>query len=145
MVSALAGVPADRAGAPASAHANRIAMSHLSNLLVDALICPECSGHLAWTPDRLRLDCRTCPLSYPVRDGVPALVIEQASARPTDTTRTTYRDIGVAVYTLLHVPWTVSGFELDRYRRRLYQLHLRMQLEGGFTATSYGFLVEAHT
>ena len=60
-------------------------MSHSINALADVLICPQCSGHLDWTADRLRLDCRSCPLSYPVRDGVPVLVIDQADARPVAT------------------------------------------------------------
>ena len=328
-------------------------MSHFSDVVVDVLICPQCSGHLDWTTGRLRLDCRVCPLSYPVRDGVPVLVIDQADVRPVATdpefdrlvaealaapfsgwdwswlagrrtatysphdlapvyaeraralvaesvgvldlgtgggeqlarygpfpslavategyppnvalaaerlgphgvqvvwtdqathnsrgpgprnrwperrlpfaddtfdlvlarnsafsprevarilkpggklltnqghtewrgetladalgasppewtipglgwpvghtlfeagfsvdrwlegsTRVTYRDIGAVVYTLLHVPWTIPGFHLDRYHARLYQLHRRMQREGGFITTSHGFLVEAHT
>jgi SAM-dependent methyltransferase len=61
------------------------------------------------------------------------------------STRVTYRDIGAVVYTLLHVPWTAPTFHLDRDRARLYALHQRMQREGGFTTTSFGFLVEAHT
>lgn len=328
-------------------------MSHSINALADVLTCPQCSGHLDWTADRLRLDCRICPLSYPVRDGVPVLVIDQADVRPVATgpefdrlvaeavaapfsgwdwswlegrrtavysphdlapvyaeraralvaesvgvldlgtgggeqlarygpfaslavategyppnvalaaerlgrhgvqvvwtdqathnsrgpearnrwperrlpladatfdlvlarrsafsprevarilrpggklltnqghtewrgetladalggsppewtipglgwpvghtlfeagfsvdrwlegsTRVTYHDIGVVVYTLLHVPWIIPGFHLDRYRAHLYQLHQRMQREGGFTTTFHEFLVEAHT
>lgn len=50
------------------------------------LICPQCSGTLQPGPDRSeRLDCQSCPLSYPLRDGVPVLVIKQASARQVET------------------------------------------------------------
>jgi uncharacterized protein YbaR (Trm112 family) len=59
------------------------------------------------------------------------------------STRTTYHDIGAVLYSLLHVPWSVPGFRLERYRARLYQLHQRMQREGGFSTTSSGYLVEA--
>jgi hypothetical protein len=61
------------------------------------------------------------------------------------STRVTYRDIGAVVYTPLHMPWTAPGFQLERDRARLYTLHQRLQREGGFTTTAYGFLVEAHT
>jgi uncharacterized protein YbaR (Trm112 family) len=61
------------------------------------------------------------------------------------STRVTYHDIGAVVYTLLHVPWIIPHFSVDHYRARLYELHLRMQREGGFTSTSFGFVVEAHT
>src|SRR5258708_12842507 len=48
----------------------------------DMLICPQCSGKLQPGPEGSeRLDCQSCPLSYPLRDGVPVLVIKQASAR----------------------------------------------------------------
>ena len=48
----------------------------------DLLICPQCSGTLQPGPEgSARLDCQHCPLSYPLRDGVPVLVIKQASAR----------------------------------------------------------------
>ncbi len=53
----------------------------------DLLICPQCEGALQPGPaGSERLDCQNCPLSYPLRDGVPVLVIKQASARkvPTD-------------------------------------------------------------
>jgi uncharacterized protein YbaR (Trm112 family) len=47
------------------------------------LVCPQCAGTLE--PDTDALNCRGCPLSYPIRDGVPVLVIDQALARPTPT------------------------------------------------------------
>jgi uncharacterized protein YbaR (Trm112 family) len=46
-------------------------------------VCPQCSGTLEADTDAL--NCRGCPLSYPIRDGVPVLVIDQARARPTPT------------------------------------------------------------
>jgi SAM-dependent methyltransferase/uncharacterized protein YbaR (Trm112 family) len=47
------------------------------------LACPHCAGMLE--PDTDALNCRDCPLSYPIRNGVPVLVIDQARARPTPT------------------------------------------------------------
>jgi uncharacterized protein YbaR (Trm112 family) len=52
----------------------------------DLFICPQCKGALQPGPQGSeRLDCQNCPLSYPLRDGVPALVINQANARPVPT------------------------------------------------------------
>jgi uncharacterized protein YbaR (Trm112 family) len=54
-----------------------------------------------------------------------------------------YLDIGAVVYTLLHNPWIVPDFEIARYRERLFELHQRIQREGGFTTQQTGLLVEA--
>jgi uncharacterized protein YbaR (Trm112 family) len=52
----------------------------------DLLICPQCSGKVQPGPEGSeRFDCQNCPLSYPLRDGVPVLVIKQASARKIET------------------------------------------------------------
>jgi SAM-dependent methyltransferase len=59
------------------------------------------------------------------------------------TTTTTFLDVGAVVYTLLHVPWTIPDFDLDRYRERLYRLDQRIRAEGGFTTRGSGSLIEA--
>jgi hypothetical protein len=62
----------------------------------------------------------------------------------TETSATiVYHDIGAIVYLLLHVPWHVVDFEVDRYRERLYQLHRRMQLQGDFHMRGASRLIEA--
>ncbi|MGD9495276.1 MAG: Trm112 family protein [Armatimonadota bacterium] len=44
--------------------------------LLKILVCPKCKGDLrleaSW------LICETCRLKYPVRDGVPIMLIDQA-------------------------------------------------------------------
>ena len=40
------------------------------------LVCPRCRGPLADEPVTLR--CDACRLRYPVRDGVPVLLIAEA-------------------------------------------------------------------
>src|SRR5216684_6693441 len=58
----------------------------MDSIQSDMLICPQCLGKLQPGPEGSeRLDCQTCPLSYPLRDGVPVLVIKQASARQIET------------------------------------------------------------
>jgi SAM-dependent methyltransferase len=55
----------------------------------------------------------------------------------------TYHDIGAIVYELLHVPWSVVDFDLDRFRERLFRLHRRMLAESGFRTRVYSNLIEA--
>ena len=59
------------------------------------------------------------------------------------TAAVTYHDIGAVVYELLHVPWGVVDFDLNRYRERLFGLHRRMQAEGGFRTRACTNLIEA--
>ena len=46
------------------------------------LVCPRCKGELAvqHAPDgaEAALDCAACALSYPVEDGIPVMLVEEA-------------------------------------------------------------------
>ena len=44
--------------------------------VVDLLACPACLGDLRM--EEARLVCKGCGRAYPVVDGVPALIVEQA-------------------------------------------------------------------
>jgi hypothetical protein len=55
----------------------------------------------------------------------------------------TYHDIAAVVYELMHVPWSVIDFDLDRYRPRLFRLHRRMQAEGGLRRRGDTYVIEA--
>jgi SAM-dependent methyltransferase len=44
---------------------------------------------------------------------------------------------------LLHVPWIIPDFDLNRYHERLYRLHQRIRAEGGLSIRSSSSLVEA--
>src|SRR6516164_6306828 len=58
----------------------------MHRMKTDILLCPQCSGVLQFGPaGSERLDCQNCPLSYPIRVGIPVMVIQQASARATNT------------------------------------------------------------
>ena len=50
--------------------------------LVEKLVCPATRTRLRYDPDRLELVSDEAKLAYPVRDGTPVLLIEEA--RPTD-------------------------------------------------------------
>jgi uncharacterized protein YbaR (Trm112 family) len=46
---------------------------------LEILACPACRGPLAEDPDSGALSCGACRLSFPVEDGIPDLVVEEAS------------------------------------------------------------------
>ena len=48
--------------------------------LLSILRCPRCKGQLRVTEgERPTLDCTACRLRYPVRDGIPIMLIEEAT------------------------------------------------------------------
>ncbi len=42
------------------------------------LVCPKCHGELQEDEAAVRLRCDECGLAYPVRDGFPVMLIEEA-------------------------------------------------------------------
>lgn len=48
--------------------------------LLDILVCPvrECRKPLTLSPDEKSLRCTGCGRVYPVRDGIPVLLIDEA-------------------------------------------------------------------
>lgn len=46
--------------------------------LLALLVCPQCRGPLDYQPDDARLVCPACRLAYPVRDGIPVLLLDEA-------------------------------------------------------------------
>jgi uncharacterized protein YbaR (Trm112 family) len=56
--------------------------------LLAIIVCPACHGEVALTPEgpagstaQAELVCQGCGLAYPVRDGIPVLLVDEA--RPT--------------------------------------------------------------
>lgn len=50
----------------------------LSPGLREILVCPRCKGELAATADGRWLTCRPCRLKYPIREGIPVMLVEEA-------------------------------------------------------------------
>ncbi len=52
----------------------------LSQELLDILACPKCKGEVSLQPqdDQEVIVCQTCQLIYPVRDGIPVMLIDEA-------------------------------------------------------------------
>jgi uncharacterized protein YbaR (Trm112 family) len=51
----------------------------LSPELLDLLVCPRCKGALEYQDTGQRLICHLCHLSYPVRDDIPIMLIDEAT------------------------------------------------------------------
>ena len=48
----------------------------ISKALLDILVCPKCKGEIRSTDEGLL--CEKCQLLYPIRDGVPVMLIDVA-------------------------------------------------------------------
>ncbi len=47
--------------------------------LLEILVCPKCRGELDYREQESSLVCRACKLRYPVRDGIPIMLIDEAT------------------------------------------------------------------
>jgi uncharacterized protein YbaR (Trm112 family) len=47
--------------------------------LLEIMQCPSCTGTLVERPDPAALVCADCGLQYPVRDGIPVMLIDEAT------------------------------------------------------------------
>lgn len=46
--------------------------------LLEILACPACRERVDPAAEGAGLECRRCGLLYPVRDGIPVLLVEEA-------------------------------------------------------------------
>ena len=46
--------------------------------LLDILACPVCKTDVVLTEDKKGLKCVKCKRIYPIRDGIPIMLIEEA-------------------------------------------------------------------
>ena len=46
--------------------------------LLDILVCPKCKGELVYDEQKDILICSRCKLGYPIRDGIPIMLIDEA-------------------------------------------------------------------
>ncbi len=54
--------------------------------VLDLLVCPVCKGPLALVPSGRdgELICRADRLAYPIRDGIPVMLPDEARILPSD-------------------------------------------------------------
>jgi uncharacterized protein YbaR (Trm112 family) len=50
----------------------------LSKTLLEILACPQCKGQVVPDDNEDNLLCHSCKLAYPVRDGIPVMLIDEA-------------------------------------------------------------------
>jgi hypothetical protein len=48
--------------------------------LLEILACPKCKGELQLTVDESELRCDVCRLAFRVDDGIPILLIDEATS-----------------------------------------------------------------
>lgn len=52
----------------------------LSPQLLEILVCPKCKGPLEYREKEQELVCHACGLGYPVREGIPIMLIDEAQS-----------------------------------------------------------------
>lgn len=50
----------------------------VSEQLLAILVCPRCKGKLEARESESVLVCQACRLAYPVRDGIPIMLTDEA-------------------------------------------------------------------
>ena len=58
-------------------------MSSISKELLEILACPKCKSPVLEKDGKLKCTGNHCGLIYPVRDGIPVMLIEEAEKTPT--------------------------------------------------------------
>ncbi len=46
--------------------------------LIEILACPDCKGEVEYREAESVIVCKKCGLRYPVRDGIPVMLVEEA-------------------------------------------------------------------
>ena len=52
------------------------------DVLLAVLVCPMCRVHLELKSDGSGLKCAECKRVYPIRDGIPVMLVDQATIEP---------------------------------------------------------------
>tara|TARA_A100001388_G_C28516411_1_gene378815 strand:- start:356 stop:529 length:174 start_codon:yes stop_codon:yes gene_type:complete len=50
----------------------------MDDFLLDLLVCPKSGGKLVYDKNANELICRESKLAYPIKDGIPIMLIESA-------------------------------------------------------------------
>ena len=59
-------------------------MSLIDPTLLAIMQCPSCAGTLVETERPPSLTCQSCGLRYPVRDGIPVMLVDEATQTKPD-------------------------------------------------------------
>ena len=50
----------------------------MDNKQIEMMVCPECNGKLEYNKTDNELTCNSCQIAFPVKDGIPVMLIEEA-------------------------------------------------------------------
>ena len=56
----------------------------MDSKLLEILVCPLCKGPLLWKKEALELVCKADRLAFPVKDGIPVMLEEEARQLPAE-------------------------------------------------------------
>ncbi len=59
----------------------------LDRKLLDILACPFCKEDVKLTADEKGLKCVKCHRVYPIKDGIPVMLIDEATIEPERQTK----------------------------------------------------------
>ncbi|OTA21668.1 hypothetical protein Xbed_00418 [Xenorhabdus beddingii] len=59
----------------------------MDHRLLEIIACPVCHGKFSYDKENLELICKFDRLAFPVRDGIPVLLENEARALPTEESR----------------------------------------------------------
>lgn len=45
---------------------------------IEMMVCPECNSKLDYDNSKKELVCEQCKIAFPVNDGIPVMLIEEA-------------------------------------------------------------------
>ena len=52
--------------------------------LLDILVCPVCKGSLEFHRPEQELICKPCRVAFPIRDGIPVMLADEARELTTE-------------------------------------------------------------
>lgn len=56
----------------------------MDQALLDILACPLCKGKLLYNKEQQALICRFDRLAYPIRQGIPVMLVDEARRIPSE-------------------------------------------------------------
>ncbi len=56
-------------------------LSPINPELLKILVCPQCKGEVVYSSADQHLTCFSCKLVYPVQEGIPVMIVEEAAQR----------------------------------------------------------------
>ena len=101
-------------------------MSGVDPRLLEILVCPLCKGKLVYRKDAAELVCKADRLGYPVKDGIPVMLEEEARKLPPE------EEVGVKFHVVIPARYASTPLSGQAARRP------RRQADGGARVRARG-------